>query len=77
MLAKIGMAWSSDEILILEYACIQDLMNHAVHASYSTLQHSAATKLRRILSFFHDQKKQAGVCCNSERNISFVTTKLK
>ena len=62
-------AWSSAKgpyLQRIEYTCIQDLMNHAVHAPCKGLN-SMAGKLKRILSAFHTQKAQAGVritsCC--------------
>jgi len=46
-----------------EYDCIQDLMNHAVHASVSPLYGgmTMAARLRRILNVFHGNKTQPGV----------------
>ncbi|XP_078339811.1 condensin-2 complex subunit G2-like isoform X1 [Crassostrea virginica] len=51
-------AWSSGSLLTekLENDCIQDLMNHAVHA-----QRSLAPALRQVLAYFHQQKKKSGV----------------
>ncbi|XP_048765257.2 condensin-2 complex subunit G2-like isoform X2 [Ostrea edulis] len=51
-------AWSSGSNLTetLEMDCIQDLMNHAVHA-----HKSLAPALRQVLTYFHKQKKKSGV----------------
>lgn len=51
-------AWSMGSNLTekLENDCLQDLMNHAVHA-----QKSLAPALRQVLTYFHQQKKKSGV----------------
>lgn len=57
-------AWrlAEDPILSrIEYTCIQDLMNRAVHASFSTFKNSAPQKIRKVLDHFHANKKVAGV----------------
>ncbi|KAL6047782.1 Condensin-2 complex subunit G2 [Balamuthia mandrillaris] len=53
-------AWRSAEgayKLKLEYDCIQDLMSNAIHLQNETLLGA----IRRILSCFHQEKKQRGV----------------
>ncbi|XP_029192981.2 condensin-2 complex subunit G2-like [Acropora millepora] len=45
---------------VLEENCIQDLMYCAVHAQRSGTQ-SMASRLRKVLEYFHKQKKQRGV----------------
>ena len=48
----------------IEYVCLQDLMNHAVHAQANNADAggmSMAARLRRILSAFHEKKNQPGV----------------
>ena len=60
-------AWRAAEEPILshlEYGCVQDLMNRAVHAAQpsSFKQQSAAHKIRRILDCFHAQKKHPEAC---------------
>ena len=53
--------------LATEYAGIQDLMNHAVHAQASAGDVggggvlSLAARLRRVLAAFHEKKSQPGV----------------
>ncbi|XP_013379950.1 condensin-2 complex subunit G2-like [Lingula anatina] len=44
----------------IELYCIQDLMYHAVHAPRGST-HSLASSLRKVLEYFHQQKKQKGV----------------
>ena len=58
-------AWkNSDENVRnqIEYACIQDFMNHAVHAQRKgSSKLSPFTRISTILEHFHSQKKVAGV----------------
>ncbi|XP_061177520.1 condensin-2 complex subunit G2-like isoform X5 [Saccostrea echinata] len=51
-------AWSAESNLTekLEMDCIQDLMNHAVHA-----QKSLSPAIRKVLTYIHQQKKKNGV----------------
>ncbi|KAJ7365204.1 Condensin-2 complex subunit G2 [Desmophyllum pertusum] len=45
---------------VLEENCVQDLMFSAVHAQRTGTQ-SMASRLRKVLEYFHQQKKQRGV----------------
>ncbi|XP_073235471.1 condensin-2 complex subunit G2-like [Porites lutea] len=56
-------AWrvaSGPYLKVLEENCFQDLMYSAVHAQRSGTQ-SMASRLRKVLEYFHQQKKQRGV----------------
>lgn len=45
----------------IEYICIQDIINHALHASKGGPKPTPATKLFLIMEKFHSNKKIAGV----------------
>jgi len=56
-------AWrvaSGAYLKVLEENCVQDLMYCAVHAQRTGTQ-SMASRLRKVLEYFHQQKKQRGV----------------
>ncbi|KAL9966949.1 hypothetical protein ACROYT_G025098 [Oculina patagonica] len=56
-------AWrvaSGAYLKVLEENCVQDLMFSAVHAQRTGTQ-SMASRLRKVLEYFHQQKKQRGV----------------
>ncbi|CAB3996367.1 Condensin-2 complex subunit G2, partial [Paramuricea clavata] len=56
-------AWRAAKDLYLEKIemfCLQDLMFHAIHAQ-RTGRNSMASRLKKLLGFFHQQKKHPGV----------------